>query len=139
MSLSLHIAPRATPSEAVEAVDENEKPYLMEFQINNIKPTVKFKRKGGFLNVNKVTPYPVSARLYKNGKLESKNFNFEPIKTSGKYKLLLEDEFGNINEYSFKFIKTLNAGGIVGIVIGLAIIITIVTLGLLKRYKNKKA
>ena len=123
----------------VEAVDENEKPYLMEFQINNIKPTVKFKRKGGFLNVNKVTPYPVSARLYKNGKLESKNFNFEPIKTSGKYKLLLEDEFGNTSEYNFKFIKTLNAGGIVGIVIGLAIIITIVTLGLLKRYKNKKA
>ena len=123
----------------VEAVDINEKPYLMEFQINNIKPTVKFKRKGGFMNINKVTPYPVSAKLYKNGKLESKNFNFEPIKTSGKYKLLLEDEFGNTNEYSFKYIKTLNAGGIVGIVIGLAIIITIVTLGLFKRYKNKKA
>ena len=123
----------------VEAVDGNEKLYLMEFQINNIKPIVKFKRKGGFMHITRTTPYPVSAKLYKNGKLEKNNFNFDPIKTSGKYKLLLEDEFGNINEYSFKYIKTLNAGGIVGIVIAIAITATIVTLGLLKRYKNKKA
>ena len=123
----------------VEAVDGNEKLYLMEFQINNIKPTVKFKRKGGFMHITRATPYPVSAKLYKNGKLEKSNFNFDPIKTSGKYKLFLEDDFGNTNEYSFKYIKTLNAGGIVGIMIAIAITATIVTLGLLKRYKNKKA
>ena len=112
----------------VEAVDGNEKLYLM-----------KFKRKGGFMHITRTTPYPVSAKLYKNGKLEKNNFNFDPIKTSGKYKLFLEDDFGNTNEYSFKYIKTLNAGGIVGIVIAIAITATIVTLGLLKRYKNKKA
>ena len=123
----------------VEAVDGNEKLYLMEFQINNIKPTVKFKRKGGFMHITRTTPYPVSAKLYRNGKLEKNNFNFDPIKTSGKYKLFLEDDFGNTNEYNFKYIKTLNAGGIVGIVIAIAITATIVTLGLLKRYKNKKA
>lgn len=123
----------------VEAVDGNEKLYLMEFQINNIKPTVKFKRKGGFMHITRTTPYPVFAKLYKNGKLEKNNFNFDPIKTSGKYKLFLEDDFGNTNEYSFNYIKTLNAGGIVGIVIAIAITATIVTLGLLKRYKNKKA
>ena len=77
--------------------------------------------------------------MYKNGKVIDENYSLSNIKESGKYKIDLIDDFGNTNSYSFKFTKSLNGGGIAGVVIGIAIIITITVFGLLKRFKNKKA
>lgn len=113
--------------------------YIVAFEINNIKPQIKKKRKNGALTITLTTPNPVKAVLYKNGKVIDENYSLSDIKESGKYKIDLIDDFGNINLYSFKFTKSLNGGGIAGVVIGIAIIITITVFGLLKRFKNKKA
>ena len=113
--------------------------YIVAFEINNTKPEIKKKRKNGALTITLTTPNPVKAKLYKNGKIIDENYSLSNIKESGKYKIDLIDDFGNTNSYSFKFTKSLNVGGIAGVVIGIAIIITITVFGLLKRFKNKKA
>ena len=113
--------------------------YIVAFEINNTKPEIKKKRKNGALTITLTTPNPVKAKLYKNGKIIDENYSLSDIKESGKYKIDLIDDFGNTNSYSFKFTKSLNGGGIAGVVIGIAIITTITVFGLLKRFKNKKS
>ena len=124
---------------SVSIKDNMGQEYSIAFQISNIKPILKRKRKNGALAVTLTTPNPVKGVLYKDGKVIDNNYSLSDIKETGKYKIDIVDDFGNTNSYSFKFTKSLNGGGIAGIVIAIAIIITITTFGLLKRFKNKKA
>lgn len=106
--------------------------YELDFAIDNIKPRIGFRKKGSTLRALRGDKKKlVKSTLYKNGKEFKKNYNFSPITESGTYKLVVEDEFGNVAEVTKKFRKSLNNAGLIAVlvvvfvVVGVAIAITI--------------
>lgn len=106
--------------------------YELDFAIDNIKPRIGFRKKGSTLRALRGDKKKlVKSTLYRNGKEFKKNYNFSPITESGTYRLVVEDEFGNVAEVTKKFRKSLNNAGLIAVlvvvfvVVGVAIAITI--------------
>lgn len=109
---------------------------ILNFTIDAELPTIAIKKERGKILLGKTNKKDITIKLYKNAK-EIKLT--KQITKPGKYKIVLSDSLGNINQYEFNLKRSLKKQDILFIVSGVFIILSGLFCILRKRYKFRVA
>ena len=115
---------------------EKNQNYTVYLNIDNVAPSVDLIWSGNTVSFSRLNKDGVTATMYKDGE-EVKWTQSLVVKDPGHYVLVLEDEFGNINEIEWDLKYRLNGLSITLIVLACLAIIGVIVLILVKRLKVK--
>ena len=105
----------------------------MALTVDNTVPTVTITQERKSVLIGGVQKEGVTYKLYKDGK--QVDFR-QTITAVGNYRLVVEDEIGNMNEYDFS-LHYLNAASIALIVIAVVLVVVFLGVLILLRVRQK--
>jgi hypothetical protein len=91
--------------------------YSFDITVDNTPPEVTIIEKSGAYSFTHLTKENVTAALYKDGVLVEDFRITQSVKDKGNYLLILMDDLGNENSYTFEIKSTLNTFSIILIVL----------------------
>lgn len=128
------------------AVYANGKTYTFVVEVDHTAPAITLEgvesgsaTKGGVV-ISEVSE-EATMKVYKDG-IEIEYELGDELKEIGQYKIVVEDKCGNVAEYNFEILYSMNGGAVALIVIGVLVIagvVVAVVLGKKSAYKQKKS
>ncbi len=107
--------------------------FSLALTVDNTVPTVTITQERKSVLIGGVQKEGVTYKLYKDGK--QVDFR-QTITAVGNYRLVVEDEIGNMNEYDFS-LHYLNAASIALIVIAVVLVVVFLGVLILLRVRQK--
>ncbi len=111
--------------------------YLLDVEVDNVAPSVEFENTGRSIKISKPNKENLSYKLYFNGEETAFSLkNTTEVTKQGSYRLVCEDNIGNVTEYVFE-LSYLSNVAIALIAVLLALVVVGIVAILVFRFKRK--